>query len=184
MLHKCGHLPRRCGPGVATSLSCQRPKGLPMPSSSLLALENHTINTRSCGRLAGCCGREGMSSSVIQAACKASFVARKAFCSTVTHVAVACPLRGHKAAVYATYQRTVIEHRMNEHLLLSCSAWCDPLSRGKPTHTQHNLPSVRELQILIHDLPLKNADTARLHNRIYPDGASTDGTYLRKKVHR
>ena len=68
---------------------------------------------------------------------------------------------------------------MYKPLLLSCSAWCDPLSRGKPTHSQHNLPSVRELQKLIHDLPLRVADTQHLHNRMYSDGALPDGTYLR-----
>lgn len=68
---------------------------------------------------------------------------------------------------------------MYKPLLLSCSASCDPLLRGNPTHTQHNLPSVRELQKLIHNLPLQNADTQQLQTRSYPDGALSDGTYLR-----
>jgi hypothetical protein len=89
------------------------------------------------------------------------------------------PGKGKPGNCLCNLSQSVVERRMYQHLLLSCSAWCDPLLRGKPTHTQHNLPSVRDLQAMIHDLPLKNADIPRLHNRIYPNGALTDGTYLR-----
>ena len=50
----------RCGLGVATSLTCLQPKGLRTLSSSLLAFQNCTINTRPCGRRAVYCGQEGM----------------------------------------------------------------------------------------------------------------------------
>jgi hypothetical protein len=146
---------------------------------------------RRCGRAAGCCARAATSSSVTHAEgddtlqvlhVAASFEAaalHEHYTYMHSKLAAHADMMYCWAAMRCTSSVQLLSRRSLSLTLCIHRFWSNRQSHEDPKLVPHKLPGVAEMQLMIHDLPLRSADTQRLRNSLYPDGSLLDGLYLR-----